>query len=584
MRILYTIDTASRKENIIDVEISAEDVHEKFMDVILPVWVPGSYVIRDYVRNVRSFTVTDQDNEHVRFYKTDKSRWRIVSDGLSAIRAKYRICNSDVIPQASSADDSHVYVLGASSLAYIDGYADQSVEVRIKSYDGDMVHTNLETLPDGNYSAPNYDVLADSIFEIGKPGFRSFTHLERKHELVFCGFPEKYIVPVTDTAMKVVKYVAGLFSFLPYKRYVFFFHMTGGKGGGGHEHANCSSITIGCETIKEGGPEELSSIIAHEFFHVYNVKRIRPVEFENFNYRSENYTTLLWFSEGFTSFYTNLILYRSSVVDREKFLHLLAEQIRSYMILPGKDAISSSQSSFDAWIRLYKPSADDFNSYISYYLKGSMLALVLDIMIILNTNGESTIDDLMIFMWEKYRKDGKGFSMKDIMQFFRELFSIDLTNFAESYIDGVATLPVMEYMNRIGYELTKQYSEKGTAATTGLLVRFTSGNLTVVTPVRGYPSYGSGISPGDRLVSFNGNEYGQNNMRPVMGRGNSMIHMDSYSGVKPGDVVNITVERRGLLKKYSITATEPPCDAYDIRARGDQTSMRLTSILERGNL
>lgn len=582
MRIAYTIDTEFKNSNLIAVELDIEDLQEEWVDIILPTWAPGSYVIRDYSRNVRNFHAMGGDGTELFFSKRDKSRWRIMCSGCSAVRISYMVFTSDLIPQASSVDDSHVYVLGASTLVYVDGYADQSVELQVRKKPEEKVYTNLEPIGEGFYGAPNYDVLADSIFEIGNPLVRTFSVQDKRHELVFCGIPDEYADPIAEICQKVVTYVTSMFSFLPYRRYVFFLHGVDGKGGGGHEHSNCCSITVGLDAIREGGANEVASVMAHEFFHTYNVKRIKPAEFESFDYTKENYTTLLWFSEGFTSFYTNIILYRSGVIDREKFLGLLGEQVRHYVMSPGKGEVSSSQSSFDAWIRLYKPSPDDFNTYISYYLKGAMLALVLDIMIILHTGGKSTLDNLMLSMWEKYKKDGKGFTIKDILRLSRDRFDMDLEGFVSSYIDGNDPLPVLEYLERLGYHVHVSGEDDG--STTGLLMRENAGRLLVVSAVRGYPCFGSGISPGDRVIAFNGTVFTMSNMRPFMGKGASAILMDYYDNVRAGDMVELKIERRGSQRTYRVQSTAFRGGSYIIRPNDDPPGAKYTTLLEMGQL
>lgn len=568
MQISYTVDTSRRKENLCEVTLDIDDFPDELMNVVMPAWVPGSYVIRDYSRKVRNLTATTGDGTALSVKKRDKGTWTLMHTKGEYVRVRYEIYTGDLIPQTSHIDDSHVYLLGTDIFMYIEGYKEQSYEVDIITPKDCRIFTSMDEVTHGKYRAIHYDALADSVTEIGNPEVQSFTVEGKQHDLIFCGFDGVDTSRISVETKKIVETVRDLFQYLPYNRYKFFFHLTDGNGGSGHEHSSSCSIMVGKSFLEASRYKYFLGVIAHEFFHVYNVKRLRPAEFDKFNYIAENYTTLLWLSEGFTSYYAEVILFRSGLIDEKEFFERLAESVRIYEMMPGKDVVSASSSSFDAWIRQYKPSPDDINTYISYYLKGSLIAFILNSHILQYSGNQKSLDDLMKLLWDHYRKDGKGFLEKDLLRSLKDITGNDFSSFFERYVNGTYAMDFDSVFSTLGYRLVKhRFGEADGSpgkASVGLLLRNEGGKFKVITPLMGYSSHGSGISPGDEMISCNDVLFSSECAVPLSSRFASSPFIDLVSVEDLTRPLTFRISRRGKVREYSLIASEAPYEKYQV--------------------
>ncbi len=583
MQISYMVDTSMRKENSCEVVLNVDDFPEDVMNVSIPAWVPGSYVIRDYARTVRNFTAATGDGTPLQVKKKDKSTWTVLHTKGSFVRVRYRIYTGDLVPQMSHIDDTHVYLLGADLFMYIDGYREQSSELEVRTIGEEKLITSLDEVGKGKYRAIHYDALADSVIEIGNPVVETFNVEGKLHELVFCGYDRADTAKIAEDTRKIVESVRDLFQYLPYRKYTFFFHTTDSFSASGHEHASACSILAGKPLLEPDGHERLMGLISHEFFHVYNVKRIRPVEFEKFNYSQENYTSLLWFSEGFTSYYGDTMLARAGIIDEKRLMEKFAEGMRLYESIEGGNVTSAASSSFDAWIRLYKSSPDDVNTTVSYYLKGSLIALLLNLRILQYSSSQKSLDDAMKLLWDRFRKDGKGFAEKDLLAVLKEVTGNDLSPFFEKYVNGTEHIDFDSEVATLGYSLVRhRYGEGRGRGSTGLLLRNEGGKFRVVTPLYGYPSYGSGISPGDEILSFNDAAFTQEYTAALvpdfpMSPAIDLLYLDNASGE-----VELAVLRRGKIRKYAVGLKEPPYSSFGVRKDEDQKFRKIMGKFVRG--
>lgn len=576
MRISYTVDATVSNQNTCEIMLEVDDFPDDTMNVAIPAWVPGSYTIRDYAGSVREFSAETVTGDSLPVKKKDKSTWTVSRTREQFVRIRYRIYTGDLIPQRSHIDDTHAYLLGASTFVYIDGYREQSCEVEFRVPEHAELITSLEEAGKGKFRATHYDVLADSVTEIGTPSTSKFNVEGKEHRIVFCGHDELDLEKITADIRKIVETVRDLFQYLPYRNYTFFFHVTENGSGGGHEHSSSCSIVVGKNLLSDKLYTEFLNVVAHEFFHVYNVKRIRPSEFEKFNYREENYTSLLWFSEGFTSYYAEIILYRAGLTGESQYMERLAESIRLYELMPGRLAVSASSSSFDAWIRLYRSSSDDANTYISYYTKGALIASLMNIRILQYTGSQKSLDDLMKLLWERFRKDGKGFSEKDLLTALKEVTGNDFTTFFEKYVNGTENIDFDSELGTLGYSISRsRFGQKEGGKSAGILMRNENGKFRVVTPLHGFPSYGSGIAPGDELISYGSRPFNSESFTPVSKKWPSAPGIDLMSGFADGDSATFRILRRGKIREYITGVTEPPFEKYSV-SRNDEEKYRKT--------
>ncbi len=588
MRIFYRVDARVMKNNLCNVSLIVEDFPDDTMVVSIPSWVPGSYVIRDYGRLIRNVNARTPEGFRLGIKKRDKGSWIIDKGANSSVIFEYSVFTGDLIPQMNHINDDHAYLLGAALFVYIERYREQSSEIEILHPDGTRLITSLDNSGDERYHANNYDSLADSVIEIGKPQTMEFSVDDHSHQIVFCGFDDSDIIKkVAIDAERIVKATRQIFGSIPYKRYTFFIHVVDGGVGHGHEHSSSSSIVVGRDLLYGEGFQRFLSVLAHEFFHVYNVKRIKPIELELFDYGRENYTEMLWFSEGFTTYYADLILFRAGLISQTDYLMNLAELLRIYELIPGRNRISASSSSFDAWIRLYKPSPDDFNTYVSYYLKGAIIATMMNARIVLDSGAKYSLDDFMLELWNRYRKDGRGITEQDQLSVLRELTGNDYTEFFDKYVHGTHELNIQKELGRVGLSIKAEYSDENGSEnaqrSSGILLKRNGDKFIVVTCISGFPAYGSGISPGDKIRSLNGKPFSERNTFPISKMGNRDLFFDRIVDASSKEF-KIQIERFGSVKTYRIKGSLAVPIRYSLKFEGVDSEKTIFNRFLRGHL
>ncbi|EQB70966.1 MAG: hypothetical protein AMDU1_APLC00043G0032 [Thermoplasmatales archaeon A-plasma] len=458
MKLQYLLEMDKPQTHFYGVTMSIDDFSEDNMLLIMPAWAPGSYEIYDFarfVRNLRAYSGSDQ----LDVQKKDKSTWKVNTKDIHSIKITYEVYANELSVHTSHVDSTHAFLNGTSVFLYVEGYKDQSLELVIKPFGNWKVSTGLEKLSDNRYRAVTYDILADCPLEIGEHRSLFFTVDGKEHEIVLYGRGNEDEEKLSSDVRKIVEQYAKIFGHLPYKRYVFIYHLVSEEDqSGGLEHLNSTTIDIDRFTFSPFDKyKHFLSVTSHEFFHLWNVKRIRPIELGPFNYKEENYTTMLWIAEGFTNFYGYHVLMRAGLVDQKEYFRYLAENMRYHDFLPGSRNTSASESSFDAWIKLYRPTPNNINSYISYYLKGELLGFVLDSMIIDATHGAKSLDDMYRSLMEKYNKDGKGYTEKDIITTLKDVTGRDFSEFFAKYVREPGKLEFQDYLKPFGYSLRKGY-------------------------------------------------------------------------------------------------------------------------------
>ena len=302
----------------------------------------------------------------------------------------------------------------------------------------------------------------------------------------------------------------------------------------------------------EAGYFSFLSLAAHEHFHLWNVKRLRPIALGPFDYENENYTTDLWIAEGFTSYYENIILRRANLYQPEKYLASMAGTINIIENQPGAKIQSLTESSFDAWIKAYRPNENSVNSGISYYNKGAVIAMLLDLEIINNTGGKQSLDDVMKFMYDTYYKNKqRGFTDMEFKQGLEKFTGTNLDDFYKKYIDGLSPIDYNKYLNYAGYQLTDELAQTNDA-TLGVVVANKNGKNVISNVLRGSAAWIDGINVNDELESING--------IPVTNTATML------NGRKPGDKISVTVNRDGLPVTLAVTLLRNPKADYKIES------------------
>ncbi|HEY9701471.1 MAG TPA: peptidase M61, partial [Allocoleopsis sp.] len=399
-------------------------------------------------------------------------------------------------------DLTHGYFNPAALCFYIPGLEKQEYKITIipppeKNW---QVSTSLPTVinEENTFLAQDFDTLADSPFEIGNHEIYDFEVLGKKHQFAIWGKGNLDINKMIQDTRKVIEVEAELFNGLPYNNYLFILHLTS-QLTGGLEHKYSCSLTYPRLGFKAKDKyERFMQLVAHEFFHLWNVKRIRPKALETFDYTAENYTDCLWFSEGTTSFYDLIIPYRAGIYDVQTYLDNLSKEITLLQTTPGRLIQPLKESSFDTWIKLYRPDANSKNSQISYYLKGEIITFLLDLLIRAKSNNQSSFDDVMRQMWLQFGQAEIGFTSAQLKQVIESVANTDLTDFFNRYIEGTEELPYNDYLRPFGLEIIETSNN---IPYLGINCQSENGKEIIKFVAHNSPAQKAGIDPGDDILA-----------------------------------------------------------------------------------
>lgn len=568
MNISYLLEMKKPQTHFFQVTISVDDVGDDSVVASMPVWTPGAYEIADFPRHVRNLKVVSSDNKKINVQRKDKSSWRILNGNSSSFKISYEVYADELSVHTSHLDSSHGYVNGAGMFLYLDGYKDQVAELNIKPQQNWKISTGLEKIGENKYRAINYDILIDSPIEIGTHRSLFFEVAGKEHEIVLYGRGNEDEGKLKDDVKKIVEAFAKMMGTLPYKRYVFIYHLVNEADFfGGLEHLNSTSIDVYSQTFS---PKEeynkFLSVTSHEFFHLWNVKRLRPVELGPFNYQEEVYTTLLWLSEGVTNYYTWIMMLRGGTASKEEYQKHMMDTIRYYDLLPGTAVESAADSSFDSWIKLYRPSPNNVNSYVSYYLKGEILGMLLNARIIESTKGNKSLDDFFRFLLERYNKDGKGFTEKDVLNALKEVSGTDFTEFFDKYVRGTTKIDFDTELKKIGYSIKRGYNEVDgkepeEKAYLGSIIKANGGKYLVETVLEGSPAFEYGLNARDELVAVNGLKFDENFTKSIRDD-LKKFKMDDLKAFSPGEKIRLHIFRRREIKELEIVLGKAPFEYY----------------------
>jgi predicted metalloprotease with PDZ domain len=418
----------------------------------MPSWTPGSYLMREFPRNVQDFEARAADGTPLPWRKLDKNRWQVDAGGAGEVTVRYRVYANELTVRTSHVDATHAHINGASVFMYVEGREAETHRLQVDAPEGWQTSTALEALSPGVFTAANYDELVDGPLEIGTHNLLEWEQDGVPHAFAIWGRAHHPHPRLVEDTRRIVDAAAAMFGGLPYPRYLFILHLVG-TGRGGLEHANSTVLQMPRDCFHGEQYESLLALIAHEFFHVWNVKRIRPEPLGPFHYTRENYTRNLWVSEGLTTYYTDLLLVRAGLMKPERYLERLADAIARHEALPGRHHQSVEESSFDAWIRFYRPDAHSPNAQVSYYHKGALVALLLDMEIRRTSGGERSLDDVMLLLWERYGARDVGFPeepAQGIRRIAEEVYGGSLEQFFQRYVSGVDELEIDDALAVVG--------------------------------------------------------------------------------------------------------------------------------------
>ncbi len=499
----------------------------------LPVWIPGSYLVREFARNLQNLQA-HQGKHAVAVQQIDKTSWLLECQPDQELRVHYEVYALDNSVRSAWLDATRCFFNGTSLFLGVQGQTTHAHTLELVPHE-DLAHWHVATAAEamavdprgfGCYHAPDYDALLDCPVEMGTFWSASFSVHGVPHRFVVSGasasFDGARLIADTraiceaemhfwhpeiiknDSASRLTGKRKGL---IPFKNYVFLLNAVA-DGYGGLEHRNSTALvckrqdlpmisgTPGTpgDTPGEEGYNTLLGLISHEYFHSWNVKRLRPVELAQYDYSQENYTQLLWFFEGFTSYYDDLLLLRAHRIDTPTYLKLLAKTINQLAQTPGRTLQSVAQASFDAWTRFYRPDENTPNATVSYYAKGALVALCLDLS--LRTEGHSTLDAVMRALWT--RCQGGPMAEHDLQEVLAELGARSYASEISRWVHGTDELPVERLLEQHGIAL--KYEPAPIAQRLGLRVKEGRGIL-VTHVLRGSAAEAAGFASGDEWLA-----------------------------------------------------------------------------------
>lgn len=513
------------------------------VDFKMATWTPGSYLIREYAKNIEGLTAS-AGGKAVNAVKAAKNTWRVSGHNGQPIEVFYRLYAFEISVRTNFLDASHGYFNGAPTFLYVPQLMNKKSLVKIIPHASfAKVSVALPEVSKNAFEAENYDLLVDSPFEIGNHEILEFEALGVKHRIA-----NYSMEPLNYDRNKLIedykKVVIGSHNVMggkhPCKDYLFIIHHLA-AGGGGLEHLN--STTCQTSPLVYQNParyESFLGLLAHEYFHLWNVKRLRPIALGPFDYENENYTNMLWVSEGFTNYYQSDILRRAGLIDTNRMLALLAGNIGTVENQHGNKVQPVAESSWDAWIKFYRPNENAQNSTISYYNKGGILANVLNMIIIGNTKGEKSLDNVLQNLYnELYLKKDIGFTDE---QFFEECSKVagkDLTEFFRKHVFGTETIDYAKYFALVDVDARISLSNPDTPYF-GAMAR--AGKVTRVD--YGTGAYEDGINVNDEILAVDGKPFSDVEAITI--------------GKKVGDIVKVTVLRGGVKLTYDIRLLQDP--------------------------
>ena len=553
--IFYQVGMSQPASHLLEVTLQVTNWQQDVLELIMPVWTPGSYLVREYARHVQDFIAQDSDTQQsLTSRKVSKNHWEIVTDNSQTITVKYRVFANDLTVRTNHLDRTHGYFNGAALFMFIPGLQQQPITIEILPPDtGWQISTTLTPVEGkaNTFVAPDFDTLVDTPVEVGIQQVYDFDVLGKPHQYVVWGEGNLKPKQLIKDTQKIIEVEAKIFGGLPYDKYLFLLHLSG-SGYGGLEHKDCCTLNYPRLGFRDRDKyNRFMQLVAHEFFHLWNVKRIRPQALETFDYERENYTTSLWFCEGATSYYDTLIPLRAGIYHRKQFLKNLGKDLTRYLTIPGRNVQPLEESSFDAWIKLYRREAHSDNNQISYYLKGQWVSLLLDLIIREKHHNQKSLDDVMGLLWHRYGKDEIGFTPENLKNTIAEVAETDLTDFFHRYLETTEEIPFDKYFAPFGLKV-KPIKETHPTPYLGIRVQSEGGKEVIKFVEADSPAAIAGIDPGDEILAIDGIRVNGDNSS------------DRLKDYKDHDTIAVTFFHQDELITVKTTLAKPQPSRYEV--------------------
>lgn len=521
-------------------------------EIFMPVWSPGSYMVREYSRHVRRLRVTQKNGEFLFFEKSQKNIWLVdrtkseLKTPSEEITIEYEVYCNELTVRTSHVNLTHAFIHGPSVFMTVKGYESEEIHLGVEFPPcWTKLSTSLEDISEKRekflYRAENFDRLLDCPIEIGNHDTNGFRVQGKDHNLAFLNPPHKVYGDLRTDIKKITEKVADFWGEIPYESYTYMTHFYP-KIYGGLEHSDSTALQFDpFEVGYEDGYYNFLGLVSHEYFHTWNVKRIRPKELGPFNYSEENYTRMHWLTEGFTSFMDDLLVLNTKLSTQEFFLKMMVKKFNAYRKTPGRLFDSVEDASFDAWIKLYRPHENSKNSTINYYLKGALVFFCLNSL--LHLQGRS-LKDFAALLWKRYKDNpDEGVTKDEVLDFIEDLGGISVRNEFDRYLIETGELPLEECAEKSGLKI---HWKKPEGLYWGCDFKSVEGSQTVQNVLLDGPAHKCGLNHGDEIISAHGWR-----LKPSSWEG-------FLKTLKAGEPVEFLISRQGKMLKIDVSPEEGP--------------------------
>jgi predicted metalloprotease with PDZ domain len=551
----FTVSMDRPSTHYYHVEFRCERLRGDTQDFKMPVWMPGYYSIQDYAKNVVNFKAADGAGQALPWSQTAKNTWRVKTGSAPAVVVSYDVYGFNRFVGSTYLDDQRGYFVAPSMYMYVAGMINHPVTVTIKPYTGwTTVANGLDPVPGKPYTftAPDFDLLYDCPTMLGNHEQLQFEVNGVPHYVVAEDVPKSVNRQQMLTDLqKIVTTATGIIGDIPYKHYTF---LLMGKGQGGVEHLTSAAMLFdGTSLTNPDGYRRWLSFASHEYFHTFNVKRIRPIALGPFDYDKENFTDMLWVSEGFTSYYQDIVVRRAGLENRDQYLATITGNIAAYENSPGHLFESAAQSSINVWHR----GDDAANTTISYYNKGPAIAAMLDFKIRSQTKNQKSLDDVMRALYNEFYKDKKrGWTDEEFRAVCERIAGVSLEEIFDDYVYSTKEVNYTKYFALAGLKIdTELRGEPG--AYLGAFTANPGGSgggggaggrgappaaaSHVISRVEyDSPAERGGLSAQDEIVAIDGIPLGVRSLDDVL------------KTMQPGDKIKILIARQDRLKELEV--------------------------------
>ncbi len=557
----HKIAVADARAHLLEVEttVRADGPLPSPLVLFMPVWTPGSYLVREFARHVEGLSAVDGQATKVR-----KNAWSVTKEGATSVTVRYRLYCNDLTVRTNHLDETHAFLNGAATFLAVEGHEGAPATIELSLPEGWRVATSLAKDSGGRLHAPDLDTLVDCPLELGQFRELPFQAVGKPHTLAVwpsdvadAGQLDRLVGDIRAILESEARLFGGA---LPYERYLLLLHLCP-RGRGGLEHnSSCALLANPACFSARDGYLDLLSLVAHEVFHTWNVKRIRPAGLWPYRYQEENYTRLLWWFEGATSYYDWRTLRTSKLCTIDEYLDHLASEIALLDATFGRHVHSLEEASFDAWIKLYRPDENTANSSVSYYRKGEIVCALLDLELRGRTAGRVPLDAVLAHLWERFGSKGVPVPEGGMQEIVERVAEVDLSDVFDRWIQAPGEVDYAPTLARAGLALERVVRDPhAPKAWLGMRARSEGARVFVGSVLRGGAAQRGGLDPGDEILAI-GNKRVEGGVDAAL------------SGLRPKDEVQVVVARDGRIATRTLTLDETPPDRVRLVARPNATS------------